>query len=246
MGTVVGMMGVAQAGEAIKILASNLHKPSTSTTSSSSPSENLYQPHLLLYTYDLASGVGPYTFRAVKMGGRKKNCFACGENSPSTLTLEGIQSGNPNYERFCGLHTPKTALLPKEERITASAYHQAKVNGELPEHILIDTREKEHFSFGSIEGAINVPFATLLTKAFKIKRAGLEEGKGEDILPPEAKKIGENAPIFLVCRRGLDSQEAVEKLKELGVDKGGKRKIMDIMGGMKAWKDEVDPEFQFI
>ena len=246
MGTVVGMMGVAQAGEAIKILASNLHKPSTSTTPSAPPSENLCQPHLLLYTYDLASGIGPYTFRAAKMGSRKKNCFACGENSPSTLTLEGIKGGNPNYEQFCGLNAASTTLLPKEERITASAYHRAKVNGELPEHILIDTREKEHFSFGSIEGAVNLPFTTLLTKAFKIKRAGQEEGKAEDILPPQAKEVSEDAPILFVCRRGLDSQEAVEKFKELGLDKGGKRKIMDIMGGMKAWKDEVDPDFQFI
>ena len=53
-------------------------------------------------------------------------------------------------------------------------------------------------------------------------------------------------PIFVVCRRGLDSQEAVEKLKEMGLDKGGKRKIMDIIGGMKAWKQEVDPGFPFI
>jgi adenylyltransferase/sulfurtransferase len=38
----------------------------------------------------------------------------------------------------------------------------------------------------------------------------------------------------------------VEKLKDLGVDNGGTRKIIDIMGGMKAWKEEVDPTFPFI
>ncbi|KAK4237198.1 hypothetical protein C8A03DRAFT_44923 [Achaetomium macrosporum] len=236
MGPVVGMMGVAQAGEAIKILASALHVQSENNEST--PERNLLQPTLLIYTYDLESAVGPYSFRALKMGGRRKNCFACGENS--TLTLEGIRAGNPNYEQFCSVPTPNHSL-PPEERITAAAYHAAKVRGELPEHILIDTREKEHFSFGSIEGAVNVPFGKLLMKAAAIKRDG---GSASEILPPEACKP--DTPIFVVCRRGLDSQETVEKLKELGLDYGGKRKIMDIKGGMKAWKEEVDPTFPYI
>ena len=237
MGPVVGMMGVAQAGEAIKILASALHTPlDTSTTPP--PERNLQQPTLLIYTYDLDSAVGPYSFRALKMGGRKKNCFACGEGS--TLTLEGIKAGNPNYEQFCSAPTANVAL-PPEERITAAAYHAAKESGALPAHILIDTREKEHFSFGSIEGAVNVPFGRLLMTAAAIKRNGTP---ASEVLPAG---LGEaDAPIFVVCRRGLDSQETVEKLKELGLDNGGERRIMDIAGGMMAWKAEVDPTFPYI
>ncbi|KAK3362322.1 hypothetical protein B0T25DRAFT_445262 [Lasiosphaeria hispida] len=239
MGPVVGMMGVAQAGEAIKILISALHIPSQDH---SIPLErNLAQPTLLVYTYELENAVGPYSFRALKMAGRKKNCFACGENS--TLTLEGIQSGTPNYEQFCSLPSPNFTL-PPDERITASAYHGARNRGEIPNHLLLDTREKEHFSFGSIDGAVNVPFGKLLTKAAAIKREG---GAASDILPPvEESDVAEDTPIFVVCRRGLDSQEAVEKLKELGVNNGGKRRIVDIVGGMKAWKDEVDPAFPWV
>ncbi|KAL2017741.1 hypothetical protein VTK56DRAFT_1711 [Thermocarpiscus australiensis] len=236
MGPVVGMMGVAQAGEAIKILASALHIPSPTTPET--PERNLQHPTLLIYTYDLESAIGPYSFRALRMGGRKKNCFACGENS--TLTLEGLRSGNPNYEQFCSVPTPNCSLLP-EERITAAAYHEAREKGELPEHILIDTREKEHFSFGSIDGAVNVPFGKLLMKAAAIKRDG---GSASEILPERPAKP--DAPIFVVCRTGSDSQETVEKLKELGLNDGGKRRIVDIIGGMKAWKEEVDPTFPFI
>ncbi|KAK4647986.1 uncharacterized protein QC761_106150 [Podospora bellae-mahoneyi] len=239
MGPVVGLMGVAQAGEAIKILASALHLPqSSSDTTNEDDPHNLIQPTLLIYSYDLNAAPGPYTFRALKMASRKKNCFACGENSPQTLTLEGIKSGNPNYIQFCGLQTPK-ATLPAQDRITASAYHAARESGQLQNHILLDTREKEHFSFGSIDGAVNVPFGKLLMKAATIKRDG---GDAQEILPLKSAED----PIFVVCRRGLDSQEAVEKLKELGVDHGGKRKIVDIIGGMRAWKDEVDPSFPFI
>ncbi|KAL2154534.1 hypothetical protein VTH82DRAFT_3210 [Thermothelomyces myriococcoides] len=240
MGPVVGMMGVAQAGEAIKILTSALHIPAGAVggDSSSSTERNLQQPTLLIYNYDLESAVGPYSFRALKMGGRKRNCFACGENS--TLTLEGIKAGNPDYVQFCSTPTP-AVTLPPEERITATAYHAARQKGELPDHILIDTREKEHFSFGSIDGAINVPFGKFLMKVAAIKRDG---GPASEILPADAATS--DKPIFVVCRTGADSQEAVEKLKELGLDQGGKRRIVDIAGGMKAWKQEVDPSFPFL
>lgn len=238
MGPVVGMMGVAQAGEAIKILASALHIPSSTSKNATEPERNLQQPRLFIYSYDLESAIGPRTFLAAKMGGRRKNCFACGENS--TLTLEGIKAGNPNYVQFCSIPSSR-CNLSAEERITAAAYHKARQSDELSEHILLDTREKEHFSFGSIDGAVNVPFGRFLMDVAAIKRNG---GSAEGLLPEGLANA--DAPIFVVCRRGLDSQEAVEKLKELGMDKGGKRKIMDIMGGMKAWKEEVDPTFPFI
>lgn len=241
MGTVVGMMGVAQAGEAIKILASALHLPSSEET-------NLTNPYLLIYSYDLQSGPNPLTFRALKMAGRRKKCFACGENS--TLTLEGIKSGTPNYDQFCGLPTAKVTL-PLEDRITASAYHDleaSRQNGK--ECILIDTREREHFSFGSINGAVNIPFGKLLMAAAVAKKQGVTEEVSsllrKVISSSEGSEEDYPPPIFVVCRRGLDSQEAVEKLREMGLDKGGKRKIMDIIGGMKAWKEEVDPGFPFI
>ncbi|KAL2161676.1 hypothetical protein VTH06DRAFT_8238 [Thermothelomyces fergusii] len=243
MGPVVGMMGVAQAGEAIKILASALHVPAAAAGGDGNDNggdarPNLRQPTLLIYSYDLEGGVGPYTFRALKMGGRRRDCFACGARS--TLTLEGIRAGDPDYVQFCSAPAA-AAALPPEGRITAAAYHAARERGELPEHVLIDTREREHFSFGSIEGAINVPFGKLLAKAAAIKRDG---GPAGEILPGDAATS--DKPIFVVCRTGVDSQETVEKLKELGLDQGGKRRIVDIVGGMKAWKQEVDPTFPYI
>ncbi|KAH6619439.1 hypothetical protein B0J18DRAFT_244509 [Chaetomium sp. MPI-SDFR-AT-0129] len=240
MGPVVGMMGIAQAGEAIKILASGLHLPPPTSDDNTAPAleRNLARPTLLIYTYDLDSAVGPYSFRALKMGGRKKNCFACGEGS--TLTLDGIKTGNPDYVQFCSAPTINVKL-PPERRITAVAYHAARGKGELPGHILVDTREKEHFSFGSLEGAVNMPFGRFLMNAAAVKRSG---GSARDLLPTEA--ADGDAPIFVVCRTGQDSQETVEKLRELGLDNGGQRKIVDIMGGLRAWKQDVDPTFPFI
>ncbi|KAK0624785.1 hypothetical protein B0T17DRAFT_491760 [Bombardia bombarda] len=258
MGPVVGLMGVAQAGEAVKILASGLHAipSSDGATGQEEPGRerNLRQPTLLIYSYDLDAAVGPYAFRALKMAGRKKSCFACGEGSRARLTLGGIKKGEPDYVQFCSAPTARVTL-PVEERITAAAYHEARERGEIAEHVLIDTREREHFSFGSIDGAVNVPFGKLLMAAAVASREGASgngNGNGfvEKILPEEVRgKMvdgGEDLPIYVVCRRGLDSQEAVEKLRGLGMDNGGRRKILDIMGGMKAWKEEVDPSFPFI
>jgi adenylyltransferase/sulfurtransferase len=50
-------------------------------------------------------------------------------------------------------------------------------------------------------------------------------------------------PIFVVFRIGNDSQMTVKKMKELGLDYGGKRFIGDIRGGLRAWRGTVDHDF---
>jgi adenylyltransferase/sulfurtransferase len=50
-------------------------------------------------------------------------------------------------------------------------------------------------------------------------------------------------PIFVVCRLGNDSQITVKKMKQLGLDAGGKRYIGDIKGGLEAWRSTVDTDF---
>ena len=238
-------MGVMQAGEAIKILASALHLPPKE-----GEERKPVEPTLLLYSYSLTSLMSPFTFRALKMAPRKKSCFACGEGSRERLTLEGVKRGEPNYEFFCGGAGlgSKQGVLKDEERITPREFmEKVQREEERGKYVVLDTREKEHFSFGSIEGAVNVPFGKLLSKAAQLKRSG-ETPEIGDILPAEAKLRNgeEDVPIYVVCRRGLDSQEAVEKLKEMGLDKGGKRKIVDIAGGLKAWKEQVDPSFPYL
>ena len=48
-------------------------------------------------------------------------------------------------------------------------------------------------------------------------------------------------PVVVVCRRGNDSQIAVECLQ----DKlsGADVKVVDIQGGLHAWTRQVDPDF---
>jgi adenylyltransferase/sulfurtransferase len=143
--------------------------------------------------------------------------------------LERLRNGSLDYVLFCGANGPVNILGP-DERVEAREYE--KEMGK--EHLLVDVREKVQFDICSLEGSINVPFSTL-------QGAGRDEGRPAWI--PESLPL--DAPIYVVCRLGNDSQVVARKLKEKGLDKNG-RYIGDIKGGFKAWKEQVDsswPEY---
>lgn len=45
--------------------------------------------------------------------------------------------------------------------------------------------------------------------------------------------------VFVVCRRGNDSQIAAHHLQKMGSEKT----IKDIIGGLHAWTKQIDPNF---
>ncbi|EPE28084.1 Activating enzyme of the ubiquitin-like protein [Glarea lozoyensis ATCC 20868] len=172
----------------------------------------------------LFSAKGTTGFRSLKMRKRNAKCVAC--SSASELTLEGLKE--MDYSLFCGVSAPVSVLRP-EERVEAREYERVKGK----EHLLVDVREKIQFDICSLEGSINVPFSTF-------EGSGLEQPAWLD------QKLPADAPIYVVCRLGNDSQIVARKLKELGLDQNGTREIKDIKGGLKAWRDQVDsswPEY---
>ncbi|KAI1332510.1 adenylyltransferase [Xylariaceae sp. FL0255] len=226
LGPVVGVMGVLQALEAIKLIAAGpVKEPAT--------------PSLLLF-----SASGATQFRSIRMRSRRKDCFAC--SAQSKLTLKDLASGSLDYVQFCGVVQPVDILRP-DERVSAARYDtilREVVNGEDGKEnkrpVLIDVREKEHFDIASIPDSINVPFSTFQARS----RATRDDEVSQclDWLPEEVES---DRPIHVVCRLGNDSQVVTRKLKEMGFDQGGKRYIGDIKGGMKAWKTEVDHTVPF-
>jgi adenylyltransferase/sulfurtransferase len=143
-----------------------------------------------------------------------------------------------DYVQFCGgLPTPESTLSA-EERVSASEYART-LRSVTKDHFLLDVREPEHFGIASIDGAVNVPLSQ-----WKQSTNGDEDG-GQ--VRPEwlPATLPDNAPIYVVCRVGNDSQVATRRLKEMGLDGGGKRFIGDIRGGMKAWKEQVDKTMPF-
>ncbi|KAI1747962.1 adenylyltransferase [Xylaria castorea] len=226
LGPVVGVMGVLQALEAIKLIAAGIGHETEST-----PKETL-APSLLLF-----SANSPTPFRSIKMRSRRSNCFAC--SASSTLTPKELKSGSLDYIQFCGVTTPVDILQP-DERISATHYNNtilAKGAGE--GGLLLDVREKEHFDIANIPGAINVPFSTLQAKS----RSTLNGDVPHPNWLPE--NVAPDTPIYVVCRVGNDSQLVTKKLKDMGLERHGERFIGDIKGGMRAWKLEVDQTMPF-
>jgi adenylyltransferase and sulfurtransferase len=221
LGPVVGVLGVLQACEAVKLITSGGLETGTANQGLDDRNEG---NSMLLF-----SSESQPQFRSLKMRGRRKGCFAC--SSEASLSLESLSSGSLDYILFCGLSSP-VKTLDDSERIEAREYDELKGKGK--EHLLVDVREKLQFDICSIEGSINVPFSSFQGKA--------KEGK-PDWIPNGA---GEDWPIYVVCRLGNDSQIVARKLKDAGLDGNGKRYIGDIRDGLKAWREQVDrswPEY---
>ncbi|KAM5385472.1 hypothetical protein ACJZ2D_001113 [Fusarium nematophilum] len=217
IGPVVGVMGVLQALEAIKLI--------TRGDLDGGEKQNATPPMMLLF-----SGTADVPFRSVKMRGRRKTCFACGDENG--LTLDELRT-SMDYVQFCGVEKPVELLQP-EERITAGAYENIAKADSKKDHLLLDVREREHFDLCNIAGSVNIPISRFMST------------KGETTPEGWPTDLPSSTPIYVVCRVGNDSQIAAQKLKDLGLGNNGDRFIGDIQGGMRAWKATVDPSVPFI
>ncbi|KAL4909509.1 hypothetical protein BDW74DRAFT_82865 [Aspergillus multicolor] len=221
LGPVVGTMGLLQALEAIKVLTSTEEK------AESTP------PSLLIF-----SAYSTPQFRTIKLRSRRPNCAVC--SAEATVTLESVKSGSMDYVFFCGTVDPEDILSP-EERVTPLEYRNGDSAG--PEKHVIDVREKVQFDICNLENSINIPMSTILASAYSAPATEVDEQKPlPSWLPSQITNDAKN-PIYVVCRQGNDSQTVVRRLKELGLDRGGERVVVDIKGGFRSWREQVDPDW---
>ncbi|PVH85785.1 molybdenum cofactor synthesis protein-like protein [Cadophora sp. DSE1049] len=223
LGSVVGVMGVLQALEAVKLIVAGNEQVQPDTSPAAT---------MLLF-----SSISTPPFRSVRLRSRRPKCFAC--SSEAGLSLESLTSGSLDYVLFCGVTSPINILTP-EERIEARQYHDLFFSdkNKKKEHLLLDVREKVQFDICNLPNSINVPFSALQGN----KPVASAESEKPVWLP---HGLPDDAPIYVVCRLGNDSQVVARKLKESGLGKEG-RYIGDIRGGLKAWREQVDgswPEY---
>lgn len=236
LGPVVGVMGILQALEAIKVLT----RSSSTLENASSIQES---PSLLIF-----SAYASPMFRTIRLRARKPKCAAC--SVQATVTPEALSSGSLDYVQFCGTISPVDALNPSE-RISADNYAKIRLDvnpftGMEPSkdsHILVDVREKVQFDLCSLDGSVNVPFSAV-SKTSTVAPNGMENGpNAEELNWVSELRNQSDKPIFVVCRLGNDSQITVKKMKDLGLDNGGQRWIGDIKGGLRAWRENIDRDF---
>ena len=232
LGPVVGVMGVLMATEAVKVIVAGLGKsrevesngvePSMSNWTGQSTSKERHS--LLLY-----SAYGDSPFRSVRLRGKRARCNVCSDNP--TITKDSLTSGSLDYAVFCGIPNPVN-LLSKEERIDPQDFAH-RISGAAEEHLLVDVRDRAQFDICHLEGSINIPIAEL--------DCVTTDNNDSSTNPGLYALRDSNAPLYTVCRFGNDSQLAAQKLKSLGYGDNGRRYIGDIRGGLRAWKEDVDP-----
>ncbi len=191
LGPVVGVIGVLQALETIKLLVSR--------------SED-YLPVLTLF-----SAFAIPQFRTIKLRSKKKSCIACGDDT--RITRDMITSGSYDYQQFCSPNSITNALRDTKN---ISALELANMKSQTPSITIIDTRDETQFGICHIPGSSNIPLAKLADIQFD--------------------KFSQ--PVYLVCRLGNDSRQAVSELS----NRYPELEFVNIEEGLAGWAKE-DPMF---
>ena len=147
-----------------------------------------------------------------------------------------------DYIQFCGVTSPVN-VLPNDQRISAKAYAGSRDSAGLTrntQYRLIDVREKVQYDLCHLPGSINIPFSRV-----NMLRTNAEDQASLDAITEMKKAVESDArtPLLLVCRLGNDSQIAVQKFRELGIAKDDDIWIGDLKGGLKSWREQVEPDF---
>lgn len=221
MGPVVGVMGVLMAMEALKLLSpllqENEHQDLTKASHGPIP------PSLLLY-----SAYSNPPFRSIKLRGKRKGCPSC--SATATITEESLEFGD--FEPLCS-----PAAVINTNRISAKEYRKVRETTGSP-HILVDVREKVQFDICHLKGSINLPFSDIS----RDPEASIN--KLDDTINGNPH-IADGVSLYLICRFGNNSQLAANKFKELPrCPPYAKYEFKgDVSGGLRAWRQQVDPDF---
>uniref|UniRef100_A0A6P7GXD9 Adenylyltransferase and sulfurtransferase MOCS3 homolog n=1 Tax=Diabrotica virgifera virgifera TaxID=50390 RepID=A0A6P7GXD9_DIAVI len=159
------------------------------------------------------------TFRNVKLRPRNPKCDVCGDEPTITTLID--------YEQFCGSSAHDKVvninILDKEQEIDINKFCVLKERS-----VVIDVRPELEFKMCSLSHTLNYPYTKILkdTKEFQ---TFVEDN------------IGTSNNVFILCRRGNDSQRAVCYIK----DKMGDKDInfYNVKGGLHAYAKVIDPSF---
>ena len=97
---------------------------------------------------------------------------------------------------------------------------------EKKKHILLDVRNETQFKICSLPNSLNIPLDQL------------QKEKGKIFIENLKKNEKEIFPVFVVCRRGHLSQEAVNILVESGL-----LDVFHLKGGLVDWNRKIDNDF---
>jgi sulfur-carrier protein adenylyltransferase/sulfurtransferase len=120
-----------------------------------------------------------------------------------------------DYEQFCGIRGEETEAQPvqESEEITVKELKARMDRGD--KLTIIDVREPYELAIARMPGTKLIPLGQIAARA---------------------SELDPNEEIILHCRSGKRSADALNQLK----GKGFKR-LKNLVGGILAWSDEIDP-----
>ncbi len=142
---------------------------------------------------------------------KNPECPICGEHPTITKLID--------YHQFCGVPTPNQGPAPAQEtklnenEIDVTELKQKLDRGD--KFTLIDVREPHEYKIAKIPGAKLIPL-------------------GE--FPQHLSEFNPEDDIVIHCRSGVRSGKACDILRAAGF-----QHVRNVVGGILAWSDKVDP-----
>lgn len=140
LGPIVGVIGVLQALEAVKLILRAGHIDHNTASNITG-----YQPNLTLF-----SPFSEPQWRSIKLRRKKAGCLACGTDA--SISARTITNGSLDYEAFCGVLVHNFVPLLPEDRVDPRT-----LKVDLNKYRVIDVRDEVHFGIASLKESINVP-----------------------------------------------------------------------------------------
>lgn len=142
VGPIVGLMGVYQAAEALRLIVSTAAISSTNNNNKDTNESNgPPRPHSL----SIFSLFAFPQWRQMRVRGRRSECKVCGDD-PSIKSLH-----DTDYIEFCGTNSPPESL---GQRIDVTELKKS-----LNSSLIIDVRPKTQYEICALPNSINVPIS---------------------------------------------------------------------------------------
>lgn len=109
-----------------------------------------------------------------------------------------------------------------------------------PPPTVLDVRPHSQFSLMHLPNALHIPFEELDKRVGEVKELLSASGVPQDA---GSKESGDDTSsrLYVLCRRGNNSQLAVARLRDLGVSNA-----VDVVGGIENWAKCVDDSMPII
>ncbi len=165
------------------------------------------------------------SFLRIKKPPRQPKCRVCGENPSIKSMSDSAEASKMARGPTCSNSQP-VAADPRvgTKHVTVEDYQKVREQDE--PHVLLDVRVPEQFNLCSLPGAINIRLTELPERVGEVEALS-----------------GGTKSVYCICRRGNASLAATQLLDDLLLGHPKIKSVINVKGGLDAWRQRVDELF---